>query len=263
MIDHITKPISYLYYQKVKLFEKSLKYSLQLPDNPNLINAQMIFDMTPVWKKHRINAKGINYFTIGSVVDGISTRYDFNSPYYQSWLGGYIVQIEEQRSWTAKDHYSLGEADQKNWLEMYGVKKPFVKTDFETIKPAEKIEISRYTGTLEQGNIWSNTDVGGNKNLWLSIQLSVMANIMNGSNDKLDLKHNNFLPDLNKNRLDPFQKIYLMGYIAILTLDEKTKAVLYVNSAKYSDKDENNHDNFNKTKTELLDLIKSIKIVKK
>jgi hypothetical protein len=69
--------------------------------------------MTKTWHRAGLDASGVNYFTIGKVVNGNSTWFDFASDYYQSWLGGYMVKLANPAKWTLKDHYNLALADQE------------------------------------------------------------------------------------------------------------------------------------------------------
>lgn len=262
MIDIITKPIAWLYYQKNRLLEHQLGYRLLLPIDKNWVQSMMIADMTQIWKKHGLDARGTNYFTVGALKNGLSTRFDYNSTYYQAWLGGYIVQFSESKEWTIEDHYILAVADQINWLLLYGDRNPLVKVDKKSVEEPIQIKISNYSGTFHKGSIWSNSDVGSTKlSLWSLIQLGVMTNIFNIINPALQLIYKNFIPKTNNN-LEPYQKIYLSGYIIILDLDEKTKAVLYANGATYKDRNGKSHDMYNKIDGELLSLIKAIKIYK-
>lgn len=116
----------------------------------------MIFDMSHVWKTFGLDAIGVNYFTIGAVKNGLSTRFDAKSPYCQAWLDGYIDRFAKPHAWTLEDHFKLGVADEKNWLKLYGDQNPFVEVDLSSPKNKGKITIDGYEGTLYEGNIWSD-----------------------------------------------------------------------------------------------------------
>lgn len=266
LIDVLTKIPSYLYYLKVKSFEKQLGYKIELKNlSPHWINGTMIFDMTPVWKRHGINAKGINYYTIGEIKNQLSTRFDYKSPYYQAWLGGYIVQFDKQRKWTPQQHFTLCEADQKAWLAMYGDPTPLISlSDSKGVKKIGSIKISGYSGILYEGGGWSDSDVGsGNKKLTLLTSMSLAANLFNISNRKLNLIGRNFIPSWSEDfKISSYQKIYLKGYIGIIELYEKTKAVLYVNVAIFADKNGKKFNYFSKVADDIKHTLLSMKIIR-
>lgn len=262
-IETITLLPAYLYFLKVTLFEKKLGFKALLNNlNPNWINGVVKFDMTPIWRKHGIDAKGINYYTIGNVKNGLSSRFDPLSPFYQAWLGCYIVQFDNERNWNVQDHFSLGEADQKYWLKLYGDPSPMADIPQKAFEDLGKIQISGFSGKLYEGACWSHSDVGsGNKSIMLKFLMSACANIFNFSNKSLNLIGSHFIPkwaDRNKN--ESYQKIYLKGYFAILKLNEKTRAVLYVNAAIFENKNGVKTDYFSKIKKELKEALLATKI---
>lgn len=262
-VDFLVKPLAEFSFGSVKRREKQLGYKLVLNNLfPHWIDGTMIYDMSSVWKKANMDAIGVNYFTIGAVKNGKSTRFDPMSPYYQSWLGGYIVRFANPQKWTVENHYKLADADQKNWLRIYGDKNQYVEIDYKNAKEVGDIKISGYSGKLYQGGIWSDTDVGAQSdNFILQILMKGFAYFMNKSNKKLSVKGENFIPKWIQNSLlDSYQKIYLEGYCAIIEIDNLTKAVLYVNGAKYTDKNEKIYDTFKEQKQELRKIISSVEI---
>lgn len=264
LIDLITKLPAYIYYVKVKSLEKKLGFKVELNHlEPNWINGVMIFDMTPIWKKQGIDARGNNYYTIGKVKNGLSSRFNLHSPYYQAWLGCYIVQFDKNSNWGVQDHYSLGEADQKYWLSIYGDSFPLASIPKKDFKDAGKIQISGFSGKLYEGGCWSHSDVGiGNKRNSLYLLMSACANIFNFSNMSLKLKGSDFIPKwINGNNNESYQKIYLKGYFAILKLNEKTRAVLYVNAAIFENKKCGKTDYFSEIKKELKETLLATKIL--
>lgn len=265
ILESIVKPFAFLNYLHVKSVERNLGYKLTLNQNGNKwIIGTMIFDMIPVWKRYGLDAFGVNYFTIGKVKDGISSRFDSNSPYYQAWLGGYIVRFSKTRKWTIKDHFLLGEADQKNWLSIYGVKKPEVSIDFKRIINLGSFNVGNYRGALYQGGGNSNTDVGNRINkLYLSVLWAGGAFFFNRSNSGLNLNHTSFIPDWSKEkRLDPYQLIHLEGYVVIIEIDNKTKAIFYTNGCSFNDKLGKISDTFEQLQIELKDSLKKFRIEK-
>lgn len=265
IIDAITLLPAYFYYWKVKSLEKKLGYRVELRNlEPDWINGTMIFEMTPVWKKHGIAATGVNYYTIGAVKNSLSSRFNPLSPYFQSWLGGYIVQFDQIRNWTAQDHFALGEADQKTWLSLYGDSSPLVTISASEFKDLDNIQISGFHGKLYECGGWSHSDVGsGNKSLILHLLMSACANIFNISNKSLNLIGSNFIPKWSSNlKINSYQKIYLKGYVAIVSIDVKTKAVLYANATILESKDGKKIDYFSKIKDKLKEILLASKITR-
>lgn len=220
--------------------------------------------MSPVWKKFGLDAVGINYLTVGSLINNLSSRFDTSSPYYQAWLGGYTVKFTNSREWKLEDHFKLGVADQKNWLHLYGVKNPTVEVDSGSVADLGEVNISGYNGRLYKGIIKSNTDVGNNyNNIHLSAIWAGGAYFYKEYDPDLVLSYKNFIPRWTDNELlSPYQVIDLEGYIAILALTERTKAILYVNGARFTDKNGKVTDNFKMLYRSLLEDLKGFKIVK-
>lgn len=265
ILETIAKPIAFFSYKQVKKVERQLGFRLILNQDGNKwIDGTMIFDMTPVWKKYGFDAIGVNYFTIGEVNNGISSRFDSNSPYYQAWLGGYVVRFSKSRKWTINDHFHLCEADQKNWLSIYGVNKPVADINFAKIIKHRTFNVVNYKGTLYQGGGDSNTDVGNGMNkLYLSMLWAGGAYFFNKTNPKLKLTHSAFIPDWEEEtRLRSYQVIHLEGYVTIIEIDDKTKAILYANGCSFTDRHGKKTDTFKHLQTELKDCLKKFKIVK-
>lgn len=221
--------------------EKQIGYTLLLHNlKPHWIPSIMTYDMTPVWQKDNLDVCGVNYFTIGAIQNGMSERFNADSPYYQAWFGGYLVKFANTKPWTIAKHYDLTVSDQKNWLRVYGDKKPYVAVDTPKSKVIGDITINGYNGKLYEGAIWSDTDVG---------------------------MGNTYVPFLRKrwdesSPLKSYQKIYLYGYIAIIEISPSIKAVLYANGAIYTDTKGKKHDTFREIKSELWNLIESVEIKK-
>jgi hypothetical protein len=265
LLDKITLFPAWIYFQLVKSLEKDLGYRVELKNLPSdWIDGEMVFNMTPVWKKYGIDATGVNYFTVGGLKKDLSSRFDYQSPYYQSWLGGYIVKFKESRTWTIQDHFNLGEADQKNWLDLYGDPQPEGNIPRDGLKHMGQVIISGYKGQLYEGGGWSHSDVGEHaRGFLLSAMMSACANIFNFSNSTLALSGKNFLPNWNcDSSLNSYHNVRLLGYIAILELDEKHKAVLYANATQFTDKHNKRYDYFGKLRPELKRILQTLEIVK-
>jgi hypothetical protein len=265
LLDSIVSPFASIAYFITKAKEKRLGYQLKFKNLPNeWVQGKVTYEMDSIWKSEGLDAIGTNYFTLGAIENGISSRFNENSPLYQSWLGGYLVKFNtERKDWGIEDHFGLAIADQKNWLKTYGDNNPHVKVDYDSVKELSKIKISGYKGTLYRGNIVSDTDVGkGGISLYYLFHIIGLTTYFKKSNPMLNLSTNNFLPKWTNNlSLESYQQITLKGYIAIVTITDFVKAVLYVNAAMFKDKTGNTTDNFSKLDRELLDQIQNIEIV--
>jgi hypothetical protein len=254
--DKLTLIPSYLYYLWVKYQEKKIGYRLVLPEfTSHWINGTFIFDMNPVWKKYGQPAVGVNYFTIGGVKNGQSSRYDPQSDYYQSWLGGYIVKFPYARDWTIPEHYQLAEADQKGWLVTMGDTLPLMSTDKKSICLMGKVNICGFPAKIVQAAGWSHSDLGsGPQNLTLKFLMSGMAHIFNFSNSELALTGSDMLPVWSeKYKIKSYEKLYLTGYFFIVDITPQIKAIFYGNGTQKT---------LSKIKKELLGTMQSFRIIK-
>jgi len=252
-------------YRKILRLEKEMGYRLILnPDPKNWINAAAVLDMTPVWYNYGLRARGINYATFGKIKNGLSTRFNPQSLYFQSWLGGYIVKLDNPQDWTIDDYFRLCGADQKGWLRVYGVKNPIVEINYKGIKNLAKIDIGKFLGTLYQGAVRSNTDVGDRINsLFQSLLWRTNICFFKHSNPSVKLDYLNFIPSWHESHpLLPYQVVDLEGYIVIIDIDPYIKAIYYANGLRMTDRKGKKFDTFKIIKDDLLKQIKAFKIEK-
>jgi hypothetical protein len=225
------KLLAALYSSSVHRLERKIGYELKFSYIPkSWINGWMIFDMTKSWAEHNIKATGVNYFTVGNLVNGLSSRFIRTEKQYQSWLGAYLVKFEEDKEFTIQDHFNLAIADQMNWLRDFGDKNPFIKMQEQNVGKVESLTIGSYQGKLYEflGGP-SHSDVGEKStNFHNCFEMHVMAEVINKSNPNLELEGSYFLPkDLSAN----YETLTLKGYIAIIELEKNVKFVLYGNAA--------------------------------
>lgn len=264
-VDLLTKPFSRLAYVRARSREASLGYLSQITHMPQgWINGTMLFDMTPVWKKHGIPAVGVTRFTIGSIENDVSIRFTPESEYFQAWFGCYIMKFNEHRKWSIEDHCKLGEADQLTWLSLYGDPSPLAEIKTTNIKLVGKIQLGKYSGQLFQCGGLSHSDVGnGNSSILYPFYMAGLADTINQSNSQLRLCGYNFSPIWHKHySLKPFEGIWLEGYVAIIDIADDIKAVAFGNGVRFKDRLGKTHDTFRILKGELLKMIKSISIAK-
>lgn len=250
-----------IFLNKLRRTEREVGYKLVFRNIPNIwICGLMRCDMTRTWKRFGLKiSRGANYFTIGKIKGGTSTRFDFAEPQYQSWLGGYIVKLKHVQEWTLQDHLDLAVADQRSWLKRYGDPHPFC--DFKEGNCriiSDLIKFGNYSGTLYEGICTTHSDVGdGYANLWLKLSAIVMASAFNDFNSALNLRGKTLRPpDKGKS----YEILKLKGYIAIFDIEEDVKVVLYGNGVIENDKVKIN--TFEIIKNEILQAMKSCEIVK-
>ena len=257
MIQFLAKLIAGPYKRRVNKLERRIGYRLEFKNIPLAwINGWMIFDISHAWQKHNINAIGVDYFTLGSLVNNLSSRFLRSEKQYQSWLGAYLVKFEEHRKFTLQDHFNLAIVDQEDWLGDFGDPKPFIEMLAEHVKDSEDMVLGQYKGRLyEFSGGPSHSDVGPNSNSSYSrFLMAIMAEVMNFSNPKLKLRGENFIPkDLSAN----YETVILKGYVAIIELEPDTHLVLYGNGCVVDNK-----DYYMDLKNDILTAFESVNIVK-
>ena len=264
MINKIGALPAHLAYKSSVRNEKRLGYKIELNcSNNGWVNGAMLANMTRTWQNYGLNVKGNGYFTIGKITNGVSSRFDHISPYYQAWFGGYMVEFEHDKAWTLEDHYKLALADQKSWLRTYCDPNPHAEVDFSTETHLGKINIEGLSGQLYTGCIESHTDVGKRNDGWMYQQfMNGFAYIYNMCKLAPQLKGENLMPTWTiESPLESFQPITLQGYVALLDVSPMHKAVLYANGCRFTDRYGKKYDTFKQIGDELLDLIKGVSIV--
>lgn len=215
--------------RKLKRAEHEIGYRLGFKEIPDFwISGLMMCDMTRTWKNSGLKiSRGANYFTIGKIKNGISSRFDFKEPQYQSWLGGYTVKLKKGREWTLQDHLNLAVADQKSWLRRYGDPNPLCDMREVDFRLVGSLNLNKYTGKLYEGGCTTHSDVGdGYASLWLRLSAMVMAGVLNISNPHLNLYGNSLRP---RAKGGLYEILKLKGYIAIFDIEKDVKVVLYGN----------------------------------
>lgn len=221
--------VKLIYLPRMKRLDHEIGCALKFKYIPDrYINSIMSCEMTQTWKKFGLDVvKGKNHFTIGKVQNGISSRFDKNSPAYQSWLGGYTVLLGEERMFTPEEHFKLAIADQNSWLRWYGDANPDTNTLGFVPTEAGTITLGNFTGKVYEFGCQTHSDVGakheGLKLMYASDGEAVLYNLGNPS---LHLKPSNFVPH---DVTHPYEVVNLKGLIAIFDIKPKVKVVLYAN----------------------------------
>ena len=258
MIEDILKIlVKYFYLPRFQKLERGIGYKFVFHNIPSFyINGWVSCDMTKTWR-HLNVVKGANYFTMGKLIKGESSRFERGTVEYQSWFGAYTLKLKSKGNWTTKDHFNLAIADQNNWLKWYGDEKP--ATSVKGWNPIEisKVRMGGYSGSLYEFGCDTFSDVGRANNtikLWLAS--AWMAAWFNLSNSHLRITGRELRPRASKIN---YEKLKLKGYIAIFDLPENVKVVVYANGFV----DEQKHiDTFNSIRYNLLKAIESCEIVK-
>lgn len=257
----LQKIANHIFKTKFRKFENKIGYKLCFRNIPErFINGLVEWDITDTFKKFGLNVEeGTDYWTMGHIVDGTSSRFDHNAPEYQSWLGGYIVKLSSKQIWTAEDHFRLAIADQNSWLHTYGDPKPMTSTEGWKLTEIGPISSGKYSGILYEFGCTTHSDVGnGKKSSKFRIETDIMADLFNLSNPKLEIKGHILRPAVSGN---DYEILKLRGYIAIFDVEENVKVVLYGNGAIVP-KESGNVDTFEIIRSDLLISIRSCEIIK-
>jgi len=220
---------------KLKQAESEIGYKLVFTEIPDLwIDGIMGCEMTRTWQKFGLKiSKGANYFTVGRVENGVSSRFVSEKPQYQSWLGGYTAKLKEGQTWNLHDHFNLAVADQEGWLRRYGDPHSFCEMTEQGSKKIGSIKLGQYSGTLYEGGCLTHSDVGdGFNRIWLKLSAVVMSYVFNAYNPSLNLFGKMLRP---QNKGKSYETLRLKGYIAIFDVDKNVKVVLYGNGVTAGD----------------------------
>lgn len=195
------------------------------------IQGWMRWDMTGTWKRAGLDVRrGANYFTMGRVVNGVSSRFDPRAPEYQAWLGGYTVAFPAGSRWSIEDHFKLAIADQNSWLGLYGDPHPATTVAAGEFSDAGELRVGRYSGVLYEGGCATHSDVGGG---WDAARLRLacagMAAVFDLSDPRLGLQGSHLRP---KGPGGGYEPVALRGYVAVIDVGEDAKAILYANGTE-------------------------------
>jgi hypothetical protein len=217
-------------YQKL---QQKIGYKLKFKNLPeDWINGYAMVDMTKTWTNYGLSIKGLNYFTLGNIKNGISTRFIPGGKMYQAWFGGYIFTDTSPINWTPENYLKVAEADQKKWLLYFGKSDPAM--DFGELKKVKRLTNSGKQAELFSWSGTTNSDVGKRSNrLYNRAIMDGMAYIMNKNTPGLNLKGSNFIPKLPIGK--SYEELTIYGFIVIIDLTPNTKAMLYVCMSENSD----------------------------
>jgi hypothetical protein len=131
-------------------------------------------DLSETWRNAGLPVSGVGYTTIGDLVEGTRTSSRFwpTSPFYQAWLGGYLLHGPPDYGQAAdgapdlKALLQIAAADQVAWLKNYNCPEPRVAVKPGSLRIDENTTHQDYPAWLVSGNLLSNSDVGaGNRTM--------------------------------------------------------------------------------------------------
>jgi hypothetical protein len=130
------------------------------PSPPPAWISAMKNQMNEIWDP--IKADGVNYFMFAgprTLVSTFSERSNPQSPYYQSWVGGYVIKRrdgtvpDDLQSWA----WQVTTLDQRSWLSTMGDPRPLAESDSAT--NAGEITIDGRKLPLWHGIMRSHSDL--------------------------------------------------------------------------------------------------------
>lgn len=226
MLKTLTNIVARLILNNELSIQRQTGYKLEFNNLPSdWINGHALVDMTFTWHQYGLPITGLNYFTVGALEDGVTSRYSETSDLYQAWLGGYIFRSKKPLHWHNDGYLRLAEADQKGWLRRFGAKSP--EMNFGKLTDKEEISVAGKKAVLYSWRGITHSDVGvSTQGLLTTIMMDGMADMMNVMTPGLKLEGKNFIPP-TPDRV-PFEELLISGYMILVNIDSKTKAVLYV-----------------------------------
>ncbi len=225
-MEHITHIVSRLVLGAEKAHQKKVGYALEFHDLPEgWLKGYALVDLSFTWRAYGLPVKGLNYFTVGALKDGVTSRYSPDSDLYQAWLGGYVFQSKKPLTWHNARYVRLAEADQKGWLKRFGADDPMM--DFAKPKKIKDMEVSGKPAVMFSWAGVTRSDVGASsQSLLTRVMMDGMAEMMNSLTPGLSVKGKNFIPP--RPQRTPNEELLISGYTIIIHIDSRTKAVLYV-----------------------------------
>lgn len=226
MIKTLTNLVSGLILDRELLLQKKLGYHLTFHNLPeDWVKGYALVDMTLTWHSYGLPLTGLNYFTVGAIKSGMTTRYQEENDLYQAWLGGYVFKSKRPLHWHSNGYLRLAEADQKGWLRRFGARSP--QMDFGKLTKLQDMTILDKKATLFSWTGVTRSDVGASSHSLLTrVMMDGMAHMMNTLTPGLHLKGKNFIPDQAER--EPFEELLISGYTILVNIDSKRKAVMYV-----------------------------------
>ena len=242
----------WIYLPRLRTLEKEIGCRLVFHDIPDrYINAIMRYEMTAIWKRAGLDVvKGQNHWTVGTIVDGSSSRFDPNAAEYQSWLGGYTVRLSSEKMRSVGDYFELAIADQNAWLKYYGDPQPSTTIVGSELTELRRLQLGQYSGIVYEFRCTTHSDMGSRrKTMTHRYASSGMAALSNLANPHLALAADVFIPRAIAN---PYHPLDVSGFFAIFDVKPRVRVMLYATGVT---------DRFAVLKADFLSAMKSCEII--
>lgn len=223
--------------------ERTDAVAIIFPSPSRVWIAPMKNQMNDIWNP--IKATGVNYYMFAkpkSWFNDYSERSNPISPYYQAWVGGYVIKASDGS--LPKDLESLAwqvtALDQRSWLSAMGDPRPIADSS-----PATRVGVVSIDGhslPLWRGTMQSHSDLSAHPSGPLATLIGMP------------------LKSLWPSGVDSFHDVSLIGYFACwVDSQRKVSVVVYAVAADYRTQDQIRR-NSAKIDDELLELMKTAKL---
>ena len=200
--------------------------------------------MNDIWRP--IQAVGVNYYTFAGPrtwLQAYSERSNPSSPYYQAWVGGYVIKRkdgslpEDLRSWAWK----VTTLDQRSWLSAMGDPKPVADASVAT--SIGNVMIDGQSLPLWHGVMHSHSDLSDHP----SGALATLVGMPPESSWPAGVKS--------------FHDVQLDGYfVCWVDSTKKVSVVIYAVAAGYAGQPETAPSDRSRVNAELLSLMRSARL---
>jgi hypothetical protein len=201
-------------------------------------------EMNEIWEP--IKANGVNYYMFGGPrtwLTPYSERSNPKSPYYQAWVGGYVIKHKDGS--LPEDLQSLAwqvtALDQRSWLAAMGDPKPIA--DSSPATSVGNIMIDGHNLLLWHGSMQSHSDLSAHPSGPLPTLIGMPP------------------PSSWPVGVGSFHDVTLEGYfVCWVDTERRVSVVIYAVAASYAAQGGAQHDNRSLISDELLTLMKSAKL---
>ncbi len=133
-------------------------------------------EMNEIWSPAKL--RGINYYTFAGPATWLASfsgRSDPRSPYYQAWVGGYVVKMPADAAPQDPETLirELTTLDQRSWLDAMGDTKPMVQID--SVERAGQAVIDGSSWPLWHATYRSHSDLSARPQTQLAQLLGMPA----------------------------------------------------------------------------------------
>ncbi|MBD2767975.1 hypothetical protein IC235_08725 [Hymenobacter sp. BT664] len=216
-------------------------------------------DMTRQWQP--IGQRGMNYFAIGRAENdnAFSNRTNLNSKYYQAWVGAYVVDgtadlfdgvpnadinatIRAGMPQMLARIARFSELDQAGWLTAAGDPSPLASTG-----PSTKVgEVNKFGLTIP---LYAATQASHSDLTTATNEISELIGMPPAA--------------IWQNKVGAYHPVSLnVYYLPFYDAEKRLLVIGYAASANYTTRQGNRRDNEDKLKEQLLNILKSIELVR-